>query len=413
MRLELICTGGELIDGRLADTNTQLLARILQKAGLMFEQVTLVGDRIQDIEQALRQALERSEVVIVSGGLGPTIDDITRDAAATVFDAPLVEDQEVVAFLEKLFSRFGRQMTENNRRQAQFPRGAKVLPNPMGTAAGFVCEKEEKSAVFLPGVPRELELMAQQHVVPYLTSKAGAGHSVASVTLKTFGQTESGLDKLLRNVDLGGVELAYAATFPEIHLTLISETPTQTEAAEQLDRARRLIEQEVGEFVFTDDERTMEEIVADMLGKRKLTLATAESCTGGMIAARLTNVPGSSAWFSESMVTYSNEAKTKRLGVDENLLQEHGAVSEQAAVAMAEGMRREAGTDLALAVTGIAGPSGGSKEKPVGTVYMALAGPAGTRIWHNHFPGDRNRVRVLTAQTGLNRIRRLLMSWKP
>jgi len=410
MRLELICTGSELIDGRRQDGNTMLLAQLLRGIGLQIERVTLTGDGQDDIASALRETLDRADIVICTGGLGPTVDDRTRDAAAEVFAAPLIENEAEVELLRQKFAFFGRTMKDNNRRQAHFPEGAQILPNPIGTAPGFVCEKDDHIAIFAPGVPKELAMMAEQHMLPLLQTKMPKRVFVETVTLKTYGHTESGVDKRLREVDLGDIDLAFTATFPEIHLTLTAVDDNDENAQQRVAYARKQIETSLGEAIFTDDERTMQQVVADLLLQSKLTLATAESCTGGLLGKRLTDVPGSSQWFIEGVITYSNEAKMRRLGVVQEMLDEHGAVSQEVAEAMATGMRKSAGSDLALSITGIAGPSGDSKEKPVGTVHMALAYPDGVEHWHNVFPGDRERVRTFAAQTALDRLRRFLLS---
>jgi len=412
MRLELICTGSELIDGRRIDTTTKLLANLFREEGLNVFRVTLVGDRDADIAKALRSSLSQAEIVIVSGGLGPTVDDRTRYAAAEVFRRELVEDADALRELEEKFALFNRPMMDNNRRQCLVPTGARILANPIGTANGFALEEGGKWTIFAPGVPRELELMAREQIIPLIHEQFALKGQVSRVTLKTFGKTESAVDKLLADVELGDVELAFTASFPEIHLTLTAIGASKTIAERKRNKVRALIRRRLEEAIFTEDEREMEEVVGELLNKHGLKVATAESCTGGMVAARLTNVPGSSNYFIEGAVTYRNEAKLSRLGVSEELLAQYGAVSEQVAQAMAVGMRESSGADLAISVTGIAGPEGGTPEKPVGTVFMALASPQGVRTWHDTFRfGDRWRVRTLSAATALNRLRKFLLKW--
>lgn len=413
MRLELICTGSELIDGRRVDTNTKLLANLFRAEGLNVYRVTLVGDREADIANALRASLSQAEIVIVSGGLGPTVDDRTRYAAAEFFQRELVEDADAVKELEEKFALFNHPMMKNNRRQCQFPVDARILPNPIGTANGFAIEENGKWAFFAPGVPRELDRMAREQIIPLIHRQFALKGQVSTITLKTFGKTESGVDKLLSDMELGDVELAFTASFPEIHLTLTAHGAGKAIAERKCNKVRALIRRQLGDVIFTEDEREMEEVVAELLANSGLKVATAESCTGGMVAARLTNVPGSSNWFVEGTVTYSNEAKLHRLGVSEAVLAEHGAVSEQVAEAMAVGMRESSGADLAISITGIAGPGGGTADKPVGTVFMALASPDGVRTWHDSFRfGDRWRVRMLSASTALNRLRKFLLQWQ-
>jgi len=409
MRLELVVTGAELIDGRRADSHTQRLAARLRTLDLTVARATIVGDGQTEIAAALRDALARAELVICTGGLGPTTDDRTREAAAEVFGRPLIEDEAELRHLRELFAQFGREMTDNNRQQAMFPQGAEVLPNPMGTAPGFLIADGEQLAFFTPGPPRELEVMIEREILPRLARLPHTA-AVRAVTYRTFGEGESWLDKRLREVDWEGVDVAYTATMPEILLTLTATAAAPAEAESRLLAARAKLEALIGPSIISDDGRTLEEVVGALLTESGRTLAIAESCTGGMIAARCTDVPGSSAWFLEGAVVYDNAAKTRRLGLPEALLAEHGAVSEPVAVAMAEGMRRTAGVDFALAVTGIAGPTGGTPDKPVGTVYLALAAAEGTQVWLNKFPGDRRRVRQLTAENALNRLRRRLLS---
>ncbi len=408
MRFELVCTGAELLDGRVTDTNTPMLAQMMRDAGWEISRLTVVSDGLEVIADALAEAMQREQVVVVSGGLGPTIDDLTRDAAARVLGVPLVEDEQALARLQYKFSQFGRKMSDNNRRQALFPQGATILPNAAGTADGFVCTPGDHLIVFAPGVPTEFEHMAREQIRPLLIARSGNAEAIATVSLKTFGQGESILDSQLAPLDLDGVRLAFTAVMPGVNITLTALEPDMATARAKLARARALVEEKIGESIYTDDRRTMEEVVAQALVERKLTVAVAESCTGGMVAARLTNVPGSSSWFREGVVTYSNEAKEARLGVSHATLEQHGAVSEQTAIEMAEGLRRGAGVDLALSITGIAGPTGGSKEKPVGTVFMALATPDGTKTWRNVLGYDRRSMRLIATETALDRLRRYL-----
>jgi nicotinamide-nucleotide amidase len=408
--LEVIATGAELLDGRGADTNARLLARALRPIGLRIDRATVVGDGLADIAGALREALARADAVIVTGGLGPTVDDRTRDAAAKVFDAPLVEDEPTLTALTAWFKSFGREMKDNNRRQAQFPRGATIVPNPIGTAAGFLVEQGGRAALFAPGVPRELEKMANEQFAPYLRRFFKVSETIALVSLRTFGFTESGLDHRLARLDLGDVELAFTASIPEIMVTLTARDADPAVAAGRVAAARAKVDEVLGASTISDDGRTLEEVVAALLTDKKLTLALAESCTGGLIAGRCTNVPGSSDWFLEGAVTYANDAKVRRLGVPVKLIAAHGAVSAEVAEAMAVGIRQTAEADIGLGVTGVAGPGGGSPDKPVGTVHMALADANGVQHWRDALFGDRARVRTFAAEMALDRLRRHLLA---
>lgn len=410
MRLELILTGAELLDGRWSDTNTALLARALKEIGLTIDRATVVGDGLADIAAVLEESWRRADVVLCTGGLGPTVDDRTRDAAALVFGVPLVEDEPILTRLIDLFERYGWKWSDNNSRQAQFPQGATILANPIGTAAGFAFAADGHHALFAPGVPRELERMAREQIVPYLKSHLALNQAVATVSLRTFGWGESRLDKRLSSLDLGDVELAFTAILPEIMVTLTARAADLPAAKTKLAAARALVEPIIGPALIADDGRTLEEVVAALLIAKNLTLATAESCTGGLLAGRCTNVPGSSSWYREGAVTYSNEAKSRQLGVPAEVIVTHGAVSGEVAEAMALGMRERAGADLALAITGVAGPTGGTIDKPVGLVHMALASPDGVQAWRDVIPGDRWRVRMVTVEQALDRLRRFLLS---
>jgi competence/damage-inducible protein CinA-like protein len=408
MRLELILTGAELLDGRRADTHAQRLGSALRSLGLSISRATVVGDGEEEIAAALRAAMERADVVICTGGLGPTIDDRTRDAAAEVFGLPLVEDPETLNWILELFATFRREMPPNNARQALFPQGATILPNPIGTARGFSVDRDDRLIIFTPGPPRELAMMIEQEILPLLDKRLPDRDALATVSLRTFGYGEGGLDKALRGVEFGEVDLAFTATTPEVILTLTVNDAVAEAAEAKLNSAKRAIENVVGDAIISDDGRTLEEVVFGLLQAAKMTIATAESCTGGMIAARLTSVPGVSDYFLQGAVTYSNEAKVQRLGVAAELIDQHGAVSAEVARAMAEGIRKTAGTDYGLGITGIAGPGGGTPEKPIGTVFTALAGPDGTRDWRDRLPGGRERVRLLATESALNRLRKEL-----
>ena len=408
MRVEIIAIGSELTSGQTQDTNSSMLARMLREAGLEVERVTLISDEQQQMIFAFNEVFARADVTIVTGGLGPTEDDRTRFVAAKVFGSELVEHAESLERLQQLFAAFGRPMPKSNVWQAMFPAIAQIIENPMGTARGFALEQDGRIALFAPGVPRELQVMAEQYLLPMILERTGQRVAIAGLTLHTFGLPESELaDRLETYVtDFPLVELAYSARFPTIDLRLSAKGDTPQAAKEQIDAACGYILPRLGDHIFGQEDQTLPGVTGALLEKRKLTLALAESCTGGMIAAAITDVPGSSAYFLESAVTYSNQAKVARLGVSEKTLAQHGAVSEQVAREMALGICKSAGADLGLSVTGIAGPDGGTPDKPVGTVHMALVHPDGVLTWVNRFPGSRQRVRTLTCYAALNRIRR-------
>jgi nicotinamide-nucleotide amidase len=411
MQIEIIAIGSELTAGVTIDTNSAMLAQKLRAVGLEIDRVTLVSDQEDQIIQTFAAVFARADAAIVTGGLGPTEDDRTRFAAAKVFGAELKEHAESVDRLKMIFKAFNREMPESNRVQAMFPIGAQILENPMGTARGFACEVEGRIALFLPGVPRELEIMADQTVVPMLVDRAGLAVHIATVTLNTFGETESGLADRLKDFTSNHpeVELAYSAKFPTIELRLSAKGGTKEQADQYIADGRKYIEDILCERIFSQGGKTLPEVMGQLLIEKGLTLATAESCTGGMIGAAVTNASGSSEYFLEAAVTYSNDAKMNRLGVRAETLETYGAVSEETAIEMAEGIRKISGADLGVSVTGIAGPTGGTPEKPVGTVHMALAYNGGVKHWMNRVPGNRERVRNLTTYAAIDRVRRFCL----
>ncbi|MBZ0273045.1 competence/damage-inducible protein A [bacterium] len=404
---EILATGEELISGRTVDTNSAHIAQRVASVGYLVRRITAVGDDQDDIVRALADALSRTPLVIVTGGLGPTDDDRTRFAAARVFEKPIVTSNPSLARLRAFWEARGREMPEINVRQAQFPEGAEVWQNPVGTADGFRCVGEAGEAVFLPGVPVEQERMTEMYVLPWLSSHNPSTH-VASRMLRVFGAAESEIGAKLADwpTPESGVMLVYGANFPEIKLTLAARADTQDEAERRVAKARDHLRFVLGDKIYSEDGRDLAETVADFLTRTGKTVATAESCTGGMIAAALTDIPGSSAYFVAGFVTYANAAKIRALGVSAETLETHGAVSEQTACQMAEGARARAGADFAIAVTGIAGPGGGSSEKPVGTVHIALATPTETRAYVRKFPGRRDFIRKLATFWALDILRR-------
>jgi len=418
LRTEILVTGNEILAGRIVDTNSAMIAGRLLALGIGVTRITACGDDLTEILQALNLATAAADLVVVTGGLGPTEDDRTTEAAAKAFGRELAVDEPTLAWLTDRFKAYGLEMTPNNRKQAVFPSGAKIIPNEMGTARGFWLEKEKRIALFLPGVPRELEAMLDSWVVPFLARRLGVGAVMRTLVLKTFGLTESALDQELANppMDPARARIGFLARFPENHVSVSITASSEEEADRLAAQAEKFVESKVGRYVFTRDaNKEMEQVVGGLLLEAGLTLAVAESCTGGMIAARITNVPGSSAYFDRSAVTYSNRAKDQLLGVSADTLARHGAVSETCARQMAEGVREGAGADLGLSVTGIAGPDGGTDEKPVGTVFIAIADEQETHVRRFRFRGDRLWIRTLTTYAALDLLRRRLLgdqSWR-
>jgi nicotinamide-nucleotide amidase len=412
MRIDLVIIGNELLNGDLADTNTRRLGGRLRELGLRVHAAQTVPDDRLAITGAFALAASRADIVLVSGGMGPTSDDLTLEAAASFAGVPLVLHGQTLDSLKARFAARGVPFTENNARQAMVPQGAEVFENATGTAPHVQLQVQGTRFFFFPGVPRELEHLVETWLVPWFEAR-GIGAAYASRRFKTFGRTESQIATLLAGVEAEvdpDLHVAYRAHFPEIHVSLHAFHPDADRREMALEARAALAAAALGDLVFTTAPGdTLAEVVGRALLSRGETVAVAESCTGGLLGGAITAVSGSSAWFREGFITYSNDAKSKLLGVAEELLLAHGAVSEPVALAMAEGARARSGADWALAVTGIAGPTGGTPDKPVGTVFIALAGPEGARAVHRRFPFDRERNRVVSVHTALDILRKALI----
>ena len=404
MKIGILTIGNELMNGRIADTNSSFIAREMNLQGWQVETMMSVGDDFETIKTRLHYLLTFTDAVICTGGLGPTADDITTAAVAKAFDLPLHTDEKVLACLKELFIRFNLRWTDNNAKQAVFPQGAEVIPNPVGTAAGFVLPVQKKLVFVIPGVPSETYRMLPEGVIPVLRRyfPQPVRHSIKQ-TIKSFGLGEGTVDQRLADVnfDALGVSVGFYPVFPENHLVLIARSDSLEQAEKNMQKAVDEVTARLSDSIFGYSEKTLEEIIAEALTEKRLTIAVAESCTGGLIANRLTDVPGSSVYFERGLVTYSNEAKIQLLGVPPEIIEQHGAVSEETARLMAEGVRRIAKTALGLSSTGIAGPTGGSKEKPVGTVYVALTDGAQTICRHYAYRWDRKRNKLVSSEAAL------------
>jgi len=484
VKCEIISVGTELVVGETVDTNAAFLSGELAALGLDVRRHSCVRDDAGELSAAVAEAASRAGLVILTGGIGPTPDDVTREAVARAAGAPLERNEEALEHIRRLFAERGRKMSENNARQGDFPRGARVIPNPRGTAAGFRVACSGAAVVVLPGVPSEMREMWAESVRPYLAARSG-GASV-SVTINCFGRGESGiaaaLDELMEPGRVPEVGTTAEEGVIKVHVRAAAAGSgegagaaarggggtaaagnaaapagsgaagepgrgggraeagepsgggkaaepagsgiagqsgggsgdaeaarggggTAAESAALVEETAREVERRLGECVFGRDSETLESVVVARLVEEGLTLAVAESCTGGLISKRITDVPGASECFVEGVVAYHNDAKVALCGVNPALIKEHGAVSSQVARAMAEGVRERAGTDFALSATGIAGPGGGAPEKPVGLVFVALSGPAGTEVRELRLHGDRRRVRDRTAKVLLNELR--------
>jgi nicotinamide-nucleotide amidase len=407
---EIIAIGSELLAPDRTDTNSLWLTEKLNSIGIEVKLKTIVGDDDARLEEAIKDAARRSKIVITTGGLGPTEDDVTRKVAARALGRRLSLNETILAELRQKFLSFGYPMPERNSRQAMVIEDAEVLPNPNGSAPGMFIEHEGAAIVLLPGPPREMRPMFEKHVQPRLVGRAGSV-KVLRRLLRVAGLGESALDEKIAPIytkyENPQTTILFNQSEIEIHLT--ARGRTEADANALLDRLSEQLEERLGNAVFSFAGETMEQVVGLKLAVGSYTLAVAESCTGGLIAQRITDVGGSSKYFIEGVVAYSNEAKTRTLDVKPKLLLKHGAVSAEVAEAMAEGVRKRAGTDFGLSVTGIAGPGGGSEEKPVGLVYIALADEVQTKSRKLQIPGDRQLVRWRASQAALDLLRRRLI----
>lgn len=412
MRATIIAVGSELLGSSRTDTNSLRLAACLAEHGVEVARKVIVGDQLEDLEREVRRAQSESSLVLMTGGLGPTQDDLTRLAVAGALGRDLKRDPAIVEDIRAKFARFGREMPAVNERQADLIEGASVLDNPRGTAPGLCLEDDGTTIFLFPGVPNELEGLVERALVPWLEEHGpGGGFERRVFRVACLGESdlEERLEPFYERFGDDGVSLLPSAGEVAVGL-VVGGSPAQRDA--WLEPRERLLESILGERVFARrSDASLEEVVGRLLAAGGKTVATAESCTGGGIAARLTAVPGSSAYFAGALVTYSNEAKMSLLGVAARLIEEHGAVSAEVAEAMARGVCARLGTDYGLAVTGIAGPGGGTEEKPVGTVHVALASDRGSRISGRRLllPGDRRRIRRLTSQWSLDLLRRKLL----
>jgi nicotinamide-nucleotide amidase len=407
MKAEIIAVGSELLTPDRVDTNSLYLTAQLNRLGIEVVRKTIVGDDGESLGRAFRAAIEGAEVVIASGGLGPTEDDLTREALAAVLRHPLVQNDEILKDIEAKFERFGRRMPQINAKQALVPVGATVLPNPRWTAPGLWVEDGKRLVILLPGPPSELEPMFEEQVGPRLESRA-TGPRLYARDLRTTGLGESAVDQAIAPIYKGyrdiQTTLLQVPGEIQIHLRLWSdETAT---AVRRLDEIVERIARAMGENLFSKKGEEIEQVVAQELTWHGATIAVAESCTGGMLGERLTRLPGSSSHFAGGVISYSNQLKSAWLDVPAELIESKGAVSAEVAQAMAESVRRRSGTTLGLAVTGIAGPTGATEEKPVGTVYIALADADGAKEKAFRFPGERGRIRAQATVAALDMVRR-------
>ncbi len=411
MTAEIITIGDELLIGQVVNTNQAFIAEKLNEIGAAIERMTTVGDDRAQILAAFRFAWDRCTIVIVTGGLGPTHDDVTKKAVCEFFDSDLIANDEIRRHVMELAKKWNRPWSQAYEEQVMFPRKAKLIPNPIGTAGGMLFEEAGKYFIVLPGVPYEMKEMMLRTVIPFLATKV-VDQTIRHRTLRTTGISESMLAQHLGDLKevLRGARLAFLPSTTGVRLRITVHAQDSATAETKLREVEQRIRARVQKYIYGINEEELEEIVGRLLTERRLTIAVAESCTGGLIADRITNVSGSSNYFERGVVTYSNRSKVELLGVPESLIHEHGAVSKAVAEAMATGIRRLAGTDIGIATTGIAGPTGGTPEKPVGLVWIGFA-DAGTSFALRFQFGDvRRNVKERAAQAALEIVRRRLLN---
>jgi len=407
MEAEIIAVGSELLTPHRYDSNSLFLTGKLNSLGIEVQFKTVVGDDAERMGSVFRAALERSDLVILMGGLGPTEDDINRQVVAGVLGRELHEVPEVIERIAARYARTGREMPPNNARQALVPEGADWLPNKKGTAPGIWMEQDGKTIILLPGPPRELEAMFIEQCLPRLKKRV-SGSQIRTRVIKVAGLPESEVDNRIAPIykPYKNPSTTILSTGGAIEVHLTARAPSPEEADALLDQLTDKIEPVLGDHVFSTRGETLEEVVGMYMVMKQKTLATAESCTGGLLGERITRVPGSSEYYLGGAVCYSNELKTRFAGVSPRLLETHGAVSKPVAQALAEGIRQKTKASIGIGITGVAGPGGGTAEKPVGMVFIALADERGTEVREFRFPGDRERVRLLSSQFALEMLRR-------
>ena len=426
MKVELVSVGTELLKGKI-NTDNAYLGEKLDSIGLAIDRETTVGDSREKIESVLQEALNRSDIIITTGGLGPTFDDLTREVMAKVLKKKLVFDREVMHQIAAHFAKRDLEMPKDNEKQAYIIEGAKVIPNKVGTAPGIVVERKTKAGskskvqkaraiIMLPGPPREMKPMVEEVVLPYLKERYER-KILKKCVLHISGLTESAayekikeVVEIERRMEGGILRFSILAHLAKIDVEISGEGENELLVDEMLHKARQEIYDCLGDYIYGEDEDTLESVVGKLLLSKRLTLAVAESCTGGLIGDRITDFAGSSVYFKEGVVAYSNEAKVRVLQVKEETLNEFGAVSRESALEMARGVQRISGTDIGLATTGIAGPTGGTAKKPVGLVYIALAWPEmGVEICKEfRFSGKRREIKESTAINALDILRKAL-----
>ncbi len=406
MRAEVVSVGTELLLGQIVDTNAAYIAGVLSELGISLYRRSTVGDNMERLLAALSLALDESDVVITIGGLGPTMDDITRDGLAQVFGDTLIRNEEIAARLDTFFRSRGMPVLESNLRQAMVPTHGRAIDNPNGTAPGLLFEKDGKIGIALPGPPNEFIPMVDNEVAPYLRRNTGDIGTIRSLVLRVAGVGESAVEDRVKDLMRdSNPSVAPYAKVGEVHLRVTAKGDTAEQAEALIAERAALVRARLGDAVYGENDAPLEQAVVELLAARGRTASTAESCTGGLVAQRITDVAGSSAVFVGGVVAYSNTVKTQFVGVPEEMLARVGAVSPEVGRALAEGARAAFGTDYGIGITGVAGPGGGAPEKPVGLVYIAVAYDGGCDVEKANFIGSRQIVRHRASQTALNMLR--------
>ena len=411
---EIIAVGSELLTPHRQDTNSLYLTEKLNELGVELRFKCIVGDDAEGLSSAAKLAMRRSDIIIFTGGLGPTEDDLTRESVASALGLELQRDPAIIARLEERFAKRGIQMTSNNAKQADVLSSAVVLPNPAGTAPGqWITGKydgRDRVLILLPGPPHEMKALFEAECIPRLRMRVPEQH-IAMRTLKMAMMPESQVDARLSPIykTYEDVETTILAGAGEIQLHLRCRKASAAEAEARVEELAEKMEDELGDSIFSRKGETIEQIVSYLLQMRSMTLAVAESCTGGLLAERITSIGGSSRYFLGGAVVYSNELKTQFANVPKSMINQHGAVSREVAAAMAEGIRKRCLSSFGVGITGVAGPGGGTEQKPVGLVFIALAGEEGTQVVERNFLGDRKRIRQFASEQALEMIRRALL----
>ncbi|MDR3592242.1 MAG: competence/damage-inducible protein A [Negativicutes bacterium] len=410
MIIEIVSTGTELLLGQIVNTNSSYLARKLNELGFDVLFQSTVGDNRDRMAQVLSTALARADIIVTTGGLGPTQGDITKEVTANLLGKTMYLHEPSLKSIKCFFAARQIAMTGNNQRQAMIPEGAIVLDNDRGTAPGVIIETDNNTVIHLPGPPVEMEGMFEKSVAPYLRSRFGVQGIIFSKVLRSYGIGESTLEEEIKDLikSQGNPTIALLARSGEIHVRLTAKAASGEEAQSLIAGLEQQIRGRIGQYVFGTDDETLEQVVGELLTAKQLTVSFAESCTGGFVSHKITDIPGSSAYLTGSVICYSNDSKISAVGVPAATIESRGAVSPETAKAMAEGIRQRLASDIGVGITGIAGPGGAVPGKPVGLVYIAVAGSGGVQCHQHNFTGQRGSIKLRAALAALNHLRQYI-----